>query len=80
MYPSAILKSAVGATVSVEVENGDTYNGVLTNTDSMMNFTLSDVTCTRFWHMESLLIRGTSVKFLRFPEGVVPPRKAVGSG
>lgn len=79
MFPSHILRSAVGTAVSVELKNGECYNGLLTASDANMNFTLDDVTVTsadgsRFWKMENLLIRGTSVKSLRFDDSFVPSR------
>lgn len=59
----------------MELKNGETLNGVLTNCDSWMNLTLSDVIQTspngeEFTKVAEIYIRGNHIKYLRLPEQV----------
>ena len=40
MLPLSLLRAAAGSGILVELKNGDTYNGVLVNTDAWMNINL----------------------------------------
>ena len=60
---------------SVELKNGETYNGHLVNCDSWMNIRLREVVCTaregdRFWRMPECYVRGNTIKYLRVPDEV----------
>lgn len=59
----------------VELKNGESLNGLLTNCDSWMNLTLSDVIQTspngeEFTKIPEIYIRGNHIKYLRLPEQV----------
>jgi hypothetical protein len=57
----------------VELKNGETYNGTLQSCDNYMNLNLSGVVCTsrdadKFWQIESIYIRGITIKYLCVPQ------------
>ncbi|EFC42257.1 predicted protein [Naegleria gruberi] len=60
----------------VELKNGETFNGTLTNCDQFMNMNLEDVTCTsrdgtRFWKMDKVYIRGYTLKYIRILDEII---------
>ena len=60
----------------VELKTGETYNGNLAGVDSWMNIHLRDVICTskdgdKFWRMQEVYIRGTTIKYIRIPDEVL---------
>ncbi|KAI8015781.1 hypothetical protein LOK49_LG05G01946 [Camellia lanceoleosa] len=62
--------------MTVELKNGETYNGQLVNYDTWMNIHLCDVICTskdgdRFWRMPECYIRGNTIKYLRVSDKVI---------
>lgn len=59
----------------VELKNGETYNGILFNSDVWMNLHLKDVILTssdgaKFWKMKECFIRGNTIKYMRVPEEI----------
>ncbi|EGV62200.1 hypothetical protein PSN45_000921 [Yamadazyma tenuis] len=73
MLPLYLLNSAKSQPILVELKNGETLNGLLTNCDSWMNLTLSEVIQTSpnaevFTKIPEIYIRGSHIKYLRLPE------------
>ncbi|KLO15082.1 Sm-like ribonucleo protein [Schizopora paradoxa] len=73
MWPLTLLNSAQNKPLSVELKNGETFNGHLVNCDNFMNITLRDVFQTsadadRFWKLNEIYIRGSTIKYIRVPE------------
>lgn len=71
-----MLKSSTGYPILVELKNGETYNGHLSNIDQWMNVNLSDVIRTskdgdHFWSVPEMYIRGNTIKYLRVPDAVL---------
>ena len=71
--PLSLLRAAKGQALLVELKNGETYNGTLQACDNYMNLTLSGVICTsrdadRFFQIESIYIRGITIKYLCVPQ------------
>jgi U6 snRNA-associated Sm-like protein LSm4 len=71
--PLSLLRAAKGQPLLVELKNGETYNGTLVACDNYMNLSLSGVVCTsrdadKFWQIESIYIRGITIKYLRVPQ------------
>jgi U6 snRNA-associated Sm-like protein LSm4 len=46
MLPLSLLKAAENHPMSIELKNGDTYNGRLVSCNVFMNICLKDVICT----------------------------------
>lgn len=66
--------------ILVELKNGETIFGKLTNCDSWMNLTLSDVVHTfnngeKFNKLKEIYVRGSHIKFLRLPDLVMDQAK-----
>lgn len=73
-----MLTSIKNQEILVELKNGETVLGKLSNCDSWMNLTLLDVVYNynkgeKFNKMEEIYIRGIHIKFLRLPELVCFP-------
>ncbi|CAH6723073.1 U6 snRNA-associated Sm-like protein LSm4 [[Candida] jaroonii] len=80
MLPLYILTSAKNQPILVELKNGETLNGLLTNCDSWMNLTLSEVIQTSpngedFLKIPEIYIRGNHIKYLRLPEQTMDQAK-----
>ena len=76
MLPLALLNAAQQTPIQVELKNGETFNGVLTNCDSWMNLTLSQVICTSqdgliFKKVQQIYLRGNNIKYVRVGEQCV---------
>ncbi|WLF81439.1 hypothetical protein PVL30_005236 [Lodderomyces elongisporus] len=76
MLPLYLLTAAKNKPVLIELKSGETYNGNLTNLDSWMNLTLSDVIQTsangdKFEKIPEIYIRGMHIKYLRIPDQVM---------
>lgn len=76
MLPLSLLKIAEDSQILIELKNGDTYNGRLSNCNMFMNMTLSEVICTsrdgdKFWKMPEVFIRGNSIKYIRIPDEIL---------
>jgi U6 snRNA-associated Sm-like protein LSm4 len=76
MLPLSLLKIAQDSQILIELKNGDTYNGRLSNCNMFMNMTLSEVICTsrdgeKFWKMPEVFIRGNSIKYIRIPDEIL---------
>ncbi|KAI3636906.1 hypothetical protein MIR68_005173 [Amoeboaphelidium protococcarum] len=76
MIPNSLMMAARGSSILVELKNGETYNGTLDSTDSWMNVILKDAICTsadgdQFWKLDEIIIRGTSVKYIRVGDEIV---------
>jgi len=70
VFPLSVLNSARNQPVSIELKNGETYNGNLVNIDGYMNLNLKEVICTsrdgeKFWKMPNVYVRGLSIKYVR---------------
>lgn len=68
-----MLTSIKGQEILVELKNGETVYGKLTDCDSWMNLTLSDVIFNynngdKFSKMQQTYIRGIHIKSLRLPD------------
>lgn len=68
-----MLTSIKGQEILVELKNGETVYGKLTDCDSWMNLTLSDVIFNynngdKFSKMQQTYIRGIHLKSLRLPD------------
>ena len=73
--PYQLIPTHANPCQSVELKNGETYNGHLVNCDSWMNIRLREVVCTaregdRFWRMPECYVRGNTIKYLRVPDEV----------
>uniref|UniRef100_A0A0N5BW22 U6 snRNA-associated Sm-like protein LSm4 n=1 Tax=Strongyloides papillosus TaxID=174720 RepID=A0A0N5BW22_STREA len=76
VLPQSLLRSAQNHPMLIELKNGETYNGHLATCDSWMNIHLKDAICTskdgdKFVKYPEVLIRGSTVKYIRIPEEVV---------
>ncbi|XP_063900798.1 U6 snRNA-associated Sm-like protein LSm4 [Zophobas morio] len=76
MLPLTLLRSATNHPMSVELKNGETYNGHLMGCDNYMNISLRQVIITskdgdRFWNVPDCYIRGNVIKYLRMPDEVL---------
>jgi len=70
IFPLSILKSSYNKPLSIELKNGETYNGTLVNIDNYMNLNLREVILTEkdgrnFWSILTVYLRGITVKYLR---------------
>lgn len=68
-----MLTSIKNEEILIELKNGETVYGRLTNLDSWMNLTLSDVIFNynngeKFTKMQETYIRGIHIKSLRLPD------------
>ncbi|KAL8826296.1 MAG: hypothetical protein Q9191_003891 [Dirinaria sp. TL-2023a] len=66
MLPLGLLNAAQGSPMLVELKNGETLNGHLTNCDTWMNLTLKEVVQTspegdKFFHLAEVYVRGNNV-------------------
>ncbi|KAI7899076.1 uncharacterized protein BX663DRAFT_563386 [Cokeromyces recurvatus] len=76
MLPLALLHTAAGHPMLVELKSGETFNGHLVNCDNWMNLTLREVIQTspdgdKFWRLPECYIRGNTIKYLNVPEEIV---------
>ena len=60
----------------MELKNGETFNGTMSQCDSWMNVHLREVICTskegdRFWRMREAFIRGNTIKYIRVPDDIL---------
>lgn len=67
-----MLTSVKGEQILIELKNGESVYGKLTNIDNWMNLTLSNVVHNyndgdKFTKLEEIYIRGNHIKFLRLP-------------
>ncbi|EEQ39524.1 hypothetical protein CLUG_03652 [Clavispora lusitaniae ATCC 42720] len=70
-----MLTSIKNEEILVELKNGETVIGKLSNCDSWMNLTLSNVVHNynkgeKFNKIEEIYIRGSHIKYLRLPDSV----------
>ncbi|KAF3991875.1 hypothetical protein FT663_01993 [Candidozyma haemuli var. vulneris] len=68
-----MLTSVKNQEILVELKNGETVYGKLTDCDSWMNLTLSEVVVNynkgeKFNKLNNIYIRGSHIKFLRLPD------------
>lgn len=75
-----MLTSIKNQEILVELKNGETVYGKLTNCDSWMNLTLTDVIYNynngdKYSKMAEIYVRGNHIKFLRLPELVMDQAK-----
>ncbi|EYE97669.1 U6 snRNA-associated Sm-like protein LSm4 [Aspergillus glaucus CBS 516.65] len=76
MLPLGILTAAQGHPMLVELKNGETLNGHLSNCDNWMNLVLKEVVQTspegdRFFKLPEVYVRGNNIKYLRIPEEII---------
>lgn len=74
-----MLTSVKSQEILVELKNGESVYGKLTDCDSWMNLTLSDVVVNynkgeKFNKLNEIYIRGSHIKFLRLPDLVCTPK------
>lgn len=67
-----MLTSVKGEQILIELKNGESVYGKLTNIDNWMNLTLSNVVHNyndgaKFTKLDEIYIRGNHIKFLRLP-------------
>ena len=60
----------------MELKNGETFNGTMSQCDTWMNVHLKEVICTskdgdRFWKMKEAFIRGNTIKYIRVPDDIL---------
>ncbi|KAF7582510.1 putative U6 snRNA-associated protein [Clavispora lusitaniae] len=75
-----MLTSIKNEEILVELKNGETVIGKLSNCDSWMNLTLSNVVHNynkgeKFNKIEEIYIRGSHIKYLRLPDSVMDHAK-----
>ncbi|PVH18934.1 hypothetical protein CXQ85_001226 [Candidozyma haemuli] len=75
-----MLTSVKNQEILVELKNGETVYGKLTDCDSWMNLTLSEVVVNynkgeKFNKLNNIYIRGSHIKFLRLPDSVMDHAK-----
>lgn len=75
-----MLTSVKSQEILVELKNGESVYGKLTDCDSWMNLTLSDVVVNynkgeKFNKLNEIYIRGSHIKFLRLPDLVMDHAK-----
>ncbi|PVH14136.1 uncharacterized protein CXQ87_002261 [Candidozyma duobushaemuli] len=75
-----MLTSVKSQEILVELKNGESVYGKLTDCDSWMNLTLSDVVVNynkgeKFNKLNEIYIRGSHIKFLRLPDSVMDHAK-----
>lgn len=80
MLPLFMLTSVKNQEILVELKNGETVYGKLTDCDSWMNLTLSEVVVNynkgeKFNKLNNIYIRGSHIKFLRLPDLVMDHAK-----
>ena len=70
--PITLLHEGEGHVVTVELKNGETYRGLLSEAEDTMNCQLKDVTMTardgRVTRLEQVFLRGGQIKFIVLPE------------
>lgn len=80
MLPTAILRNCAKKVVSIELKNGETYNGTLVRVDTWMNTVLSDITWTskqgdHFRKIREACIRGNSIRCFRMTDDALVVKK-----
>lgn len=72
--PLKLLHDAIGTEVSLEVVNGEVYNGTLAELQDTMNVLLQNATKTskagNTTHMESVMVRGSTIVFFQLPDAL----------
>jgi len=81
VIPSMVLRQGAKRVVSVEMTNGDVWNGVLSKSDLAMNLHLRDCIRTspdggHFFKAREVLLRGAQVKTVRLDPASLIPVKA----
>ncbi|KAK0507438.1 hypothetical protein JMJ35_009961 [Cladonia borealis] len=76
MLPLGLLNAAQGHPMLVELKNGETLNGHLSNWDTWMNLTLKEVVQTspegdKFFRLPEVYVRGNNIKYLRVPDEII---------
>jgi small nuclear ribonucleoprotein D3 len=70
--PLQLLFEGEGHIITVELKNGDSYRGVLTEAEDTMNCQLKEVTLTnregRVQRLEHVFLRGGTIKFIVLPD------------
>ena len=60
----------------MELKNGETFNGQLSQCDTFMNLLLTSVIVTsrdgtRFFDVKEVYIKGNNIKYLRIPDEII---------
>lgn len=70
--PLTVLHEGEGHVVTVELKNGESYRGVLSEAEDTMNCQMRDVTVTardgRVSKLEHVFLRGGMIKFIVLPD------------
>ena len=70
--PIKLLHEAAGHTVTIELNTGELYRGLLSNVEDNMNCQLDGVTATgrdgRQTRLEHCFLRGSKIRFLIIPD------------
>lgn len=74
MLPLYLLTNAKGQQLVIELKNGETIVGQLTNVDNWMNLTLTDVTHTSASDtvkLSEIYVRGNFIKYIKLQDDVI---------
>ncbi|KAL0248231.1 hypothetical protein GEMRC1_003467 [Eukaryota sp. GEM-RC1] len=76
MLPLSILTLSKGKNVSIELKNGDLYQGTLNESDIFMNIHLKEATFLSKDRQTSqklpeIYLRGIGVKYIKFPDELI---------
>ncbi|SCU87183.1 LAMI_0D05072g1_1 [Lachancea mirantina] len=74
MLPLYLLTNSNGQHMLIELKNGDTVQGQLTNVDNWMNLTLADVTHTasnEVITLPEIYVRGNFIKYIKLQQDVI---------
>jgi small nuclear ribonucleoprotein D3 len=70
--PITLLHEGEGHVVTVELKNGETYRGILSEAEDTMNCQMTQVTMTgrdgRVTKLEQCFLRGGMIKFIVLPD------------
>ncbi|KAL0239129.1 hypothetical protein PCE1_004820 [Barthelona sp. PCE] len=76
MLPLTFIQKAIGSNILLELKNGDSYGGLLSDVDTWMNLKLENVIITKadgsqFYSAAEVYARGAFIKNIRFEEQVL---------
>ncbi|AMD20455.1 HDL289Wp [Eremothecium sinecaudum] len=74
MLPLYLLTNAKGQEMFIELKNGETIEGKLTNVDNWMNLTLSNVIHTasdQSLQLPEIYLRGSFIKYIKLQDDII---------